>query len=369
MAWNVPKLADLSASVRAAFRAEMPGTDAAIWPNNTTPTAKVLAGLAWGLYLKIGYLARQIFAATAEGEYLDRHAAEFGMSRLPAAQASGYLGATASSAGVIEAGAVFARADGVQVASTERVIFSAPTATPVYFGVRALNAGKAGNTLGGAMMSVVSGATGIAAVSVEASGLGGGADLETDEALRARVLFRKRNAPHGGAPADYVQWGLAVPGVTRIFIERVWVGAGTVRVFPLTDDATPGGVPVTASVAAVQAAMAAQAPATAAVTVAAATAQTINVTISGLAPNTSAVQQAVVAELAEMFRRLGRVAGNDTPVDGMPYLATPQTFSRSWIWQAIANATGEERHVLVSPGADVTITAGAIPVLGTVTFT
>jgi uncharacterized phage protein gp47/JayE len=52
----------------------------------------------------------------------------------------------------------------------------------------------------------------------------------------------------------------------------------------------------------------------------------------------------------------------------MPYLATPVSFSRSWAWQAVANASGEERHEIVAPPADVTLLPGEMPVLGTVTF-
>jgi uncharacterized phage protein gp47/JayE len=81
------------------------------------------------------------------------------------------------------------------------------------------------------------------------------------------------------------------------------------------------------------------------------------------------VQEAVRAELASTFRRLGRVAGNDDAFGAMPYLASPQSFSRSWIWQAVANASGEERHAITSPNADIPLAAGEFPVLGTVTFT
>jgi len=366
MAFAMPNLADLAASVRAAFRAELPGADANLWPNNLGPTAKVFAGALWAVYLRLDYIAQQIFAASAEGQWLDRHAVEYGMARLPASAATGTVAVTATGAVTIASGTVLTRADGARFLAVGVVALAGAGTASVAVVAEAV--GKAGNSLAGTALAASSGVTGPATFAVDAAGLGGGSDVEADAALRARVLFRKRNPPQGGAAADYVSWASAVPGVTRVFVERLWAGPGTIRVFPLTDNATAGGVPVAASLAAVQAALAAQAPAGANVTVGAAAPQVVAVTVTGLSPDTPAVREAVLAELRDAVRRLGRVAGSDTPVAGLPFLATAQTFSRSWIWQAIANAAGEERHAVTVPAADVTIVAGAIPVLGAVTF-
>jgi uncharacterized phage protein gp47/JayE len=100
--------------------------------------------------------------------------------------------------------------------------------------------------------------------------------------------------------------------------------------------------------------------------VSAPTPQPIDVTAIGLAPFTTSVEQAVNNELLDMMLRFGQVSGSDTPIASMPFLATPQVFSRSWIWQAIANATGEQRHILTAPTADIVIAQGAIPILGAV---
>lgn len=363
---TIPSLADLAARVRDAFRAELPGADATVWPNNLGPTAKVIAGGLWAIYLRLDWIANQIFAATAEGYWLERHAAEYGMGRLPAAVASGNVTMTATAAAAIAAGAVLQRLDGVQLATTTAVTLTGAgiVAVPVV----ALVAGKNANFVAGTVVSALSGVTGAPTFAVDTNGLGGGADLESDDVLRARVLFRKRNPPQGGAASDYVQWAMSVPGVTRVFVERLWSGAGSVRVFVLTDEATTNGIPTAGTIAAVQAVMAASAPAGASVTVAAPVAQAINMTITGLSPNTTDVQTAVAAEIADTFQRLGKVAGADTATAGLPFLATAQSFSRSWIWQAVANAVGEERHQLTTPSADVTVTAGSIAVPGTITF-
>jgi hypothetical protein len=95
----------------------------------------------------------------------------------------------------------------------------------------------------------------------------------------------------------------------------------------------------------------------------------VDITIAGLLPFTSAEQQIVAAELADAFRRLSRVAGNDSNVGNMDYLAYPTTFSRSWIWQAVANASGEQRHSITAPAADIALAAGQMATLGNITFT
>jgi len=219
---------------------------------------------------------------------------------------------------------------------------------------------------------------GAAAIEVGATGIVGGADVEPDgdpyttdlATFRGRILFRKRNPPQGGSAADYVMWGTELSGVTRVYVERAWSGPGTVRVFPVFDEefAAAGGIAPAERIKDVRDHIAAYAPASAAITVSAPTSLPIDVEIVGLTPDITSVREAVLAELRATFRRKGRVAGADIPVQSMPYLATPLNWSRSWIWQAVANATGEEAHGILQPASDVTIPAGFIPVLGTVTF-
>src|SRR6478736_4591283 len=74
----------------------------------------------------------------------------------------------------------------------------------------------------------------------------GGADTETDDQLRARVLFRIQQPPMGGDANDYVAWALAVPGVTRAWCSPLEMGMGTVTVRFMMDElrASNGGFPL-----------------------------------------------------------------------------------------------------------------------------
>jgi uncharacterized phage protein gp47/JayE len=384
MVFRIPSLADCVASARAGFRAYLPGTDAWLWPNNVGPSAKVIGGSVWEVFNRLDYVQRAKFALTAQGPDLDAHGSEIGLARKLALPASGNVVVTTAAAMTIAAGAQFQRLDGVVfTASTGGSATAAGTFSVV---VVAAAAALAGNTQAGTALTIISGAGGVGAATataaVDANGLTGGLDPEPDGApytsdvstFRGRILFRKRNPFQGGAPADYVSWATQVPGVTRVFVERLYNGAGTIRIFPMFDAifAATGGVADTAHVALVQTAIAQYAPGDAQILVQAPTAQPIAVTVQGLVPNSSVEQAAVEAELLDAFQRLGRVAGNDTAtaamLAAMPFLATPFSFAALWCAQAVANAAGDNRGVMIAPTSDVTIATACVPTLGTVTF-
>lgn len=375
--FNLPDLTTTLRSARAAMAAALPGSNPWLWPNNANPAAKVVAGVAWSAYQRLDFVGRQTFALFAEGKYLDDHGAELGLPRKLASAPSGNIVVTVTAAAAVASGATFVRGDGVVYAASAAASISAAGS----FSVAVTGpAGAAANCEPATPMTIGSGVSGDGAsgalAAADGDGLFGGADVEPDgppqsrdlSTYRGRILFRKANPAQGGSPADYVTWALALAGVTRVFVERRWAGAGSVRVFPLFDElfAGAGGVADSGHIAAVNAVLQTLAPAGCALTVAAPTAFVINVAISGLNPNTAAAQTAVTAELADTFRRLGAVSGSDSAVPGMPYLASPFRFLALYVEQAVANASG----VL---GADVAATdqavpAGYVPVLGTVTF-
>jgi uncharacterized phage protein gp47/JayE len=367
MALSIPTLPELIARARAGFRAELPGSDAWIWPNNVTPTAKVVAGAIHEVFGKLAWGMEQLFASTATSEaWLVRHAEDMGLSRRPAAAAGGTARLITVGPVSVLAGAIFERSDGRRF----RALAGGATlgAATLDIPVVAVADGLAGSSLAGTALTALSGVTGSASAEVGPDGLAGGADVEDLEALRARILFRKRFPPRGGAPADYVTWASSVPGVTRVYVEPRWAGRGTVRVFPLFDDRRPNGIPRPEDLDPVRLALAAEVPAGCEVEVAAAWPFPIDIRVAGLSPDTGVVRAAVEAELADTFRRLARVSGGAETLSGQPFLATPQIWSRSWAWQAVANATGEERHSLTAPGTDLVVPTGAVPVLGSLYF-
>lgn len=368
MAFALPTLGDLVERSRRAFRVHLPGSDAWIWPNNVGPTAKVLGGLTHEVFGFADYIAKSRFALTAPDiDSLELHGEEFGVYRKAATSSAGAIEIVATTALTVAAGAIFVRADGIEYRATLGGALPAPGVLTI--DAVSVNNGKTTTARPGTPLAAASGVEGAtSAIAVGARGFTGGADLEDIERFRSRILFRKRNPPHGGAPADYVIWATERPGVTRVFVERRWSGPGTLRLFFLMDDDRPDGIPTLDDVEAMQAHIDALAPAGAVVSVQAPVPVPVDLTLTGLAPDTPAVREAVAAEIADAFLRRGRVAGADTPVPSLPFLATPYSFSRSWAWQAAANAAGEERHALTAPAADVALLAGQMPVFRTVSF-
>ena len=248
---------------------------------------------------------------------------------------------------MIPSGTLLQALDGVQYQTTADATVTVPTATA---SVAALVAAAAGNRTTGQTLTLVSPVTGVQS-SATAGALVGGADLESDDDLRARLIDRIQQPPQGGDAHDYVAWALEVPGVTRAWCFPLELGEGTVTVrFVRDDDASL--IPDAGEVATVQDYIDALRPVTAAVTVVAPTAVPLAFSIA-VAPNTAAVKAAVQAELSDLIARESKPGG---------------TIYLSHIRAAISAAVGEDNYTMSAPSADVTNTAGNMTTLGTITW-
>ena len=168
-------------------------------------------------------------------------------------------------------------------------------------------------------------------------------------------MLRIQSPPQGGSDNDYKQWALSVPGVTRVWVQPKTPDAGSVTVRFAMDGSRTDGLPLPADVASVKAYIEApgRRPVTANVVVVAPTVQAINITITGLTPDTAAIRAAVQAELTDALLANGSPGG---------------TIRLSWLYEAVSRASGERYHRVTVPSADVVLAAGALPKLGTVTF-
>jgi uncharacterized phage protein gp47/JayE len=348
MSFDRPDLATLLDRARTDIESRLEGADAGLRRSVLGVLATMHAGAAHGLYGYLDYLSAQLMPDTAEVEYLDRWAGIWKIARTPAAKATGTALCSGTSGAVLPAGALLRRADAVEYEVTvETALADGAASVPI----RARVSGASGNADAGAKLSLASPVPGVQSVAV-VEACSGGADAETDASLRARLLARIRQAPHGGADFDYAAWALAVPGVTRVWVSPLELGAGTVTVRIMTDETTDDGIPTGESVALVQAALDAARPVTADLTVAAPTPAPLNPQIA-LSPDTSAVRAAVQAELLDLLRREARPGG---------------TILVSHLREAVSIAAGENDHVLVSPAADVAHATGEIATLGAISW-
>lgn len=359
MAFQIPDLPALVTRAANAFRVNLKGSDARLWPNNVAASAKVLAGQTFENFSFLQWIAKQILVSTADGEFVERHAREYGMARLSATFATGSVVISGDPNIAVPAGIVLLRSDNVAYDVISAGVTDGDGNATLQ--VRSRVSGKSGNASAGVALTMTAALDRLNLEAVVASaGIGSGADLESIKSLRARVLFRKRLPPHGGAAHDYVSWAREINGVTRVFVDPVTQSNGrtSIGVWFLMDDTYSDGIPQGSDVQAVADYIDALRPAGALVDVQAPIKQPVNITITGLSPDTTAVRDAVRAELADLFRRRVSVST----------LTSPFTLYRSKIVEAISVAVGEDHHTLTAPGGDTAATVGKLLTLGTVTF-
>jgi uncharacterized phage protein gp47/JayE len=345
--FNRPSLSDIVQRVRTDVLSRL-STDDVLRRADAEVYARVMGGVAHGLYGFIDWLSAQLLYDTAELEYLERWCSIWGLTRKAAAAATGSVTFTVQAGAVIPSGTLLQALDGVQYQTTAAATVVALVATAPVVGVLPA---AASNRATGQSQSLVSPVVGVQSTAT-AGALTGGADVETDDALRARLLARIQQPPQGGAANDYSTWALEVAGVTRAWVYPAELGLGTVTLRFVRDlDATL--IPDAGEVATVQAYIDARRPITAQVAVLAPAAVALNFSISGLLPATAAVQAAVQAELQDLLLREATPGG---------------TILLSHLRAAISAATGETDYVLVSPTANVTNTTGNMSTMGTITW-
>lgn len=359
MALSIPSLGSLAATIRSAFKTEMPGVDAEIWPNNLYITGKVMAEALQAVYLRLRYVRDQTRPSLATGADLDRHAYEVGLARKGAAYASGSVTVVGLAGESVPAGRRFLRESDGRVYVTTAAT-TVPSSGSVLLPVRATETGYRYKAVAGATLvreasypELTSEAT------IAPGGITGGAVAESDTELRLRVLDVLRNRPMGGAKSDYRQWAESVTGVRKAFVSR-WDDDDSPRVAVaiLAQGRGTDALPDDTLVAKVAELIEAERPVAAKVSVIKPTGKTVNIKISGLDPAATAVEDEIQRELSDLFYERAIVCLPDGNT----------TFPLNWINEAISTAYGENRHTLVSPTADVLLTQGQYPVLGTITY-
>jgi uncharacterized phage protein gp47/JayE len=229
--------------------ASLEGADALVPNSNLRVMAEINAGMGHLNLQFIAWLANQILPTNALDEWLDRWAtiylvnADSSKGRKQATFASGTatVSITATAGGTIDEGTTMTGGNGVIYQTTAQVSSSGVAIVTVP--IVALTAGAIGNLDPGSILGV-SGVVGANNGGTVVS-LTGGTDQETNDQLRYRLLLRIQNPPMGGDANDYVQWTLAVAGVTRAWASPQEQGVGTMTVRFMCDTlrASSGGFP------------------------------------------------------------------------------------------------------------------------------
>ncbi len=326
--------------------------------------AVAYSGLIYEMGSYLDWIALQITPATATDAQLETWGALRGVNRKPASSATGTVTVTGTTGAVVPAGTTLFRSDLTAYTSTAEFVIGSTETCPVTAAVP----GAAANAAAGLTLTISTSIAGVQSGAV-ASVLVGGADQETDDALRARILAAYASTPSGGTLADYVSWVEAVPGVASAWCNPDGAGRGSVVIYPYmtgyglpngtngvaTSETRYGGAHATGDQLTVANALYPLQPVTALVYVAAPVAQAIPFSIQGLTPNTTAVQAGIATALSDLFVRQG------TPLGG--------TIALSDVNAAMEAVSGLVSYSLLSPSQAITTGIGSLPVVGAVTYT
>lgn len=242
MPFQRPTLTELRNQSSADIGTSLPGTDGLLRFSNLGVLAQVLAAAANGQYGYLDWIARMAVPFTAEGEYLEAWAALKGVTRKAATRATGQASFAGANGSEIPMGASVVRGDGRTFETTALGVVAGGTVTVP---IRAVVPGSEGNSTAGVTLSLGGAVPGVTGAGAAATAITGGTDVELDQALRSRMLQAYASPPQGGSESDYVEWALATPGVTRAWVTRGGMGAGTVLVQFMMDiaQAAHGGFP------------------------------------------------------------------------------------------------------------------------------
>ena len=195
------------------------------------PAAMVLAEQS----LQLANIVKQTYVKTADDEYLDYRAVEYGTARYPATYTEALCRAVGNDDGVVE---------NIQLGDRFASVADEPTFYKVTYinedhtvVLKAETAGTGPNSYIGQVLPVTPNDEIVFAEIVEVTTPA--RDAETDDHLRARLLAENRWVAYGGNVADYLDMLQNIEEVGAGQVYPVWAGAGTVKLVILDNDLKP----------------------------------------------------------------------------------------------------------------------------------
>lgn len=314
--------------------------------------ARVHATGLYGTHMHLAWNVQQMMPDTAEAEYLIRHAAIWGVYRRAATKAVGFALFTGVAGTVIPAQLdLRLPSGGLAITTVAGVLDGAGDAT---IPVVAVEGGVQGNTAPGAVLPIVSVQAGLdpQMAVLDPDGMAGGAEEENDASLLARVLAEIREPAHGGASHDYPRWIQNDFAATKVATVPLWVGPGSVAAVVAMGTALAPRVPIPAELDAMAAHLEVLRPVTAEVYVIPVELLAVPMKMA-VVPDSSPVRAAVEGAALAHFAADANIG-------------TRLALSR--LSEAISAASGEYRHYITLPPADIVPARQQLPVLGAVTW-
>lgn len=306
-----------------------------------------------GLYQHQSWITKQIFADSADDDYVLLHARLRGMDLKPAVAASGSVLVTGAANTDFASGLAAKFADGTAYVTTSGGTTDATGQAIVT--AAAVVAGAAGTRADGDKLTLTVPPVNINAT-VTVVSLTGGTERETIASLQARVVQRIRRPAAGGNKYDYYNWAMEVAGVDAAYVYPLRRGLGTIDVVV----ASNSGLPSDDVVKATQAHIDDQRPVTAKNSL------VLKPTLKSYDVVAAVQLDGITLEAAQAAVELAMTAYDAAVIPGA-------TVIRNKIGGVINDTTGITDYALTSPAANVVPTVDATKVewcrLGTVTLT
>ena len=307
-----------------------------------------------GLYHEAQWVLNQSFPQSAQGKYLDQHAALRSIRRASATCATGLLrfglAAAVERDIPIEAGTVCMTADGVRFLTLKDADLPAGS---LYVDVpaAAIEPGKTGNAAANTITIMAAIPVGIRACT-NPGAFTGGEDQEDDDSLRERLLDSYRRLPNGANAAYYEHTALSYPGVAAATAVGRPRGVGSVDVYV----AATGGKPDPELLTAINDYLQEK--------------REISVDLQVKEPVLSPVNIQAAVKPAQGFTFPEARAAADSAIrEAFTGELLGKGITLAFLGNLLYDLPQVENYLFQSPGADQTPSPETLPTLGTVTIT
>ena len=196
---------------------------------------KILAGEIYKEQVNLEFIKNQMFVQTATEEYLDYHGVERGIVRKAAVSATGKV--TFSVLEPLTTDLVIPKNTIVSTSTNNPLRFYTNNIAYITAGKKEVTvnctaeiSGADSNVVAGAINVLITSIPGINAVT-NTYAFVGGADKETDEQLRKRIINSYKSISNGTNQAFYESLAMSIEGVTSVSVVPRAIGTGTVGVY------------------------------------------------------------------------------------------------------------------------------------------
>ena len=235
---TIPTISEIKARILADIESTTSRTNPTSQKRLIRLIAAGQAGVSYLLYHAIKWVYSQIFPQKSDEEALNWAGSIVNIYRVDAVQTEVYCTVAGTTGEYVQSGWAFTADNGAIYEVQAIVEIIAGVATDVV--LECLTAGDIGNLENGAELNDTASHSVIDGIAIVTSTKTSGADQESLESFRDRVVFRYKRRLTGGSPADYYFWGISEPNFTWIGIYSDISIPNTLHIYGKVDNQTDG---------------------------------------------------------------------------------------------------------------------------------